>query len=478
MTTITPVWMLAQPNADMYDEPLPTRADTVVVGGGLTGLSAAYHILKAFPGRQVVVLEADRIGAGASGRNTGMLTPGVGQNFASLVRRLGDDAARRLYETTLDAVRYVAALVAEERIECDLRMTGQLIVAHGRGGPARLAKQAQLFDRLGLPHESLDAGELKRTLRLFSASAARGCQKLPHGLRLPVAGTLNPGRLLFGLARRIRELGGQVYEQSPVAAIGKDKPVSLRLATGAAIVADNVVLATSGYTPNLGIFRGRVLPVHLQVLLTDPLEPAAMSRIGWKGRECVTDSRRIFNFFRLTSSNEVVFGGGVPRYLWGGSTEDTAFTSQDERRLRDELKQTFGPDLGLRIAGHWRGVIGYVLDTLPVVHRLRDYPGVLYAGGWCGHGLALGVYSGVWLAHMLAGKQVAELPCFRDRPPALPFELARWAGFRAATCFMSFRDRRPLIPSRKPNLIAKIREPGGRKTAGKMPSCAARERPQ
>lgn len=478
MAAIAPIWTSAQPNEDVCEVPLPMRADTIVVGAGLTGLSAAYHILKAFPGRQVIVLEADRIGAGASGRNTGMLTPGVGQNLASLVRRFGDDAARRLYETTLDAVRYVAKLVAEERIDCDLRMSGQLIIARGRDGPARLAKQAQLFGRLGLPHEPLDADALNRTLRLHSACVLHDSKNLPLGLRLPVAGTLHPGRLLYGLARRIRELGGQVYERTPVTAIGRDKPVSLRLAAGAEIVADNVVLATSGYTPNLGIFRGRVLPVHLQVLLSDPLGSAAMSRIGWAGRECVTDSRRIFNFFRLTSANEIVFGGGVPRYRWAGATEDAAYNGLNERRLGDELKQTFGPDVGLRIAGHWRGVIGYVLDSLPVVHRLRDHPGVLFAGGWCGHGIALGVYSGIWLADMLAGKQVADLPCFRDRPPALPFELARWAGFRGVVGYMSLRDRMTLIAGRKSRPIAKARKPKDGKPAGTRTSCAANERPQ
>ncbi len=468
MATIDPIWMSAQPDAGVPGEPLPKRADTVVVGAGLTGLSAAYHILKAVPGRQVIVLEADRIGAGASGRNTGMLTPGVGQNLAALVRRVGADDARRLYETTLDAVRYVGNLVADEGIDCDLQMSGQLIVARGRGGPARLTRQARLFDRLGLPYEPLDADALNRTLRLFSTRALHASRHHPFGLRLPVAGTLHPGRLLHGLARRIRELGGQVYERSPVAAIGRDSPVSLRLATGAEIVAENVVLATSGYTPNLGIFRGRVLPVHLQVLLTEPLESPALARIGWHGRECVSDSRRIFNFFRLTSRNEIVFGGGAPRYRWGGATGDAADTTAHARRLGDEMKRTFGADLGLRIAGHWRGVIGYVLDTLPVVHRLRDYPGVLYAGAWCGHGIALSVYSGIWLSDMLANRHTVELPWFRDRPPRLPFELARWAGFKGATGFMTFLDRMPQTAGRKPRPIAKAREP----KTGALPSAA------
>lgn len=477
MTAITPIWMREHPDVGEVSAPMPRRVDTVVIGAGLTGLSAAYHILKTFPGRQVIVLEADRIGAGASGRNTGMLTPGVGQNLAALVRRFGAESARGLYEVSLDAVRYVGRLTAEEGIDCDLQMNGQLILARGSAGPARLGRQARLLEKLGLPHEVLGAQKLNQTLRLPSTPRASTSAHRALAVRLPIAGTLHPGQLLLGLANRVRELGGELYERSPVRSIGRDKPVSLQLAAGTKVQADNVVLATSAFTPDLRVFRGRLLPVHLRVLLTEPLDASSMTRIGWEGRECVTDSRRIFNFFRLTASNEIAFGGGIPRYRWGGATEEDASANADVRRLAAELTRTLGADLDIRIAGHWQGVIGYSADALPVVHRLRINSSVLYAGAWCGHGIALSVYSGTWLAEILAGRKTTDLPWFRDRPPRVPTELVRWVGFNGASRWMKVLDGVPRLSA--PGFWKFARTRGtGRPTAATADLCDSKERSQ
>src|SRR4051812_14472733 len=130
--------------------------DLAVIGGGLTGLSAAYHALAADPGLRVVLLESERIGHGASSRNTGMLTPGVGQNLAGMVKRHGAEAARAMYLASLRAVEYVGTLADREGIDAGLRMTGQLMVAHGRSGRCRLARQADLMEALDLPCERLD----------------------------------------------------------------------------------------------------------------------------------------------------------------------------------------------------------------------------------------------------------------------------------------------------------------------------------
>src|SRR5207253_4185783 len=100
-----------------------------VIGAGLTGLSAAYHLLLHRPDREVVVLEATRVGAGASTRSTGMLTPGIGQNLAGLVKRVGSDMAQAMYRASLRAVDYVQELTTTEGIECELLRSGQLVVS-------------------------------------------------------------------------------------------------------------------------------------------------------------------------------------------------------------------------------------------------------------------------------------------------------------------------------------------------------------
>jgi len=144
-------------------------ADVAVVGGGLTGLSAAYHLAAARPGARVALLEADNLGGGASGRNTGMLGPGVGQSLPALAQRLGREPAAALYRSTLEAVSDVRSLCGREGIACDLQMTGQLLRARSRGDRRRLARQAALMAELELPFdgnilfEDLEALDLKVT---------------------------------------------------------------------------------------------------------------------------------------------------------------------------------------------------------------------------------------------------------------------------------------------------------------------------
>ena len=440
MIPSAPIWS-AFPMPEYPRAPRATlRADTAVIGGGLTGLSAAYHLLSRRPGARVILLEARRIGAGASGRTTGLLGPGVGQSLPALVRRWGPAEARALYVATLRAVEDVSRLVSRERIDCELAMTGQLIVARSQAGCARLAAHARLLKQLDLPGDTLDDEALDRAIRL---SCSRACgARGPAALRLSVAGTLHPTKLLAGLARRVTERGGIVLEHTRVIAVGRGRPVRLEVAGGGEILADEVVVATAGYTPDLGLLRGRILPVHLQVVATEPLERGAREALGWSGREGIVEARRIFSYFRLTADDRIVFGGGVPRYRWGGRADDDPRTPAALDSLAREFDETFGPQLQIRVASGWTGMIGYVLDTLPAIERARGRPSVLHAVGWCGHGIALSVASGAWIGRLLCdGAAPEDLPWYRDRPPLLPFEPVRWAGFQAGVRMLSLLDR-------------------------------------
>lgn len=433
-----PIWSagLAPEVSQLTDDNL--QVDTVVIGAGLSGLSAAYHLLQARPGQQLIVLEAKQVGAGASTRSTGMLTPGIGQNLAGLIKRVGAEQARAMYEKTLWAVEYVAGLAKELAIDCEVELNGQLMVAHGAKGSTRLKQQAKAFAELNLPHELLNAAELQNRIKLQLPESAAELA----AIALPLAGTLNPGKLLAGLASAINQSGGVIYEQAKVVAISDGQPAIVTLEGGAKITAKEVVLATSGYTPDLNIFRGRVLPVHLSVLLTEPLTEADMAQLGWQGRECIIDSRRLFNYFRLTKDNRIIFGGGLPRYHWGGATQPQTEKDFFPAELHQEFVSTIPGAEHIRIERNWNGLIDYVLDALPVIERLNNKPAVTHVGGWCGHGVALSVASGAWVARMQTQGVLQEsLPWFRQQPPLLPFETVRWLGFRATTGMMALMDK-------------------------------------
>jgi gamma-glutamylputrescine oxidase len=432
MKRIAPIWSDAMPAPFARPEAGTLRCDVAIVGGGMSGLSAAYNFLCRRPDARVVVLEADRIGAGASGRSTGMLGPGVGQSLPALVKARGRQAAQALYRATLRAVDEVEKLVEAEAIDCELERTGQLVIA--RSGD-RLSQLAQLLEELELPGQALDEGALTERIALTPSRPKKG----PAAVLLPNAGTLHPGKLLAGLAQRVVARGGTILEGARVVSIGRDRPVRLQLEGGGEVIADDVVIATAGYTSGLGMLHGRVLPVHLQVLVTEPLEPEALATIGWQGREGVLDARRIFNYFRLTADNRIVFGGGAPRYQWAGGLDDTGGDGALDR-LATELHQTFPAKL--RVAGGWTGVIGYVADALPAIDRWVENPAVVHVVGWCGHGVALSLASGAWVTKLLLDGAVSEdLPWYRSNPPLVPLEPVRWLSFRAAVGVMGMLDQ-------------------------------------
>jgi glycine/D-amino acid oxidase-like deaminating enzyme len=416
-------------------------ADVVIIGAGFTGLSAAYHIIAARPTAHVVVLEAGRIGRGASGRNSGMLTPGVGQDLATLVRRWGPDTARAMYHRSLDAVKFVEALTARESIEAGLTMTGQLVLAHGRSGRRRVARQAAALEALGLPCERFDDRSLGRRIRI-AARAPGGDAAGPAALRLPVAGTLHPGRLLDGLASAVRRRGGMILEGATVTAMSRSSPVCVTLADGMRMTARHVVVATSGYTARLNMQRGRLVPLHLRVLVTEPLAPSVIAGIGWSGREGVIDSRRVFNYFRLTEDDRILFGGGRPQYSWRGGVADRPAEGPEVDRLVKQFRVLFPALRRCPVARSWTGVIAYSLNNLPVIGRAPGHEQVYFAGGWCGHGIALGILSGRWMQQLIdTGRPPDSLPWFRDRAPLTPPEPFRWLAVRAAGRAMELMDR-------------------------------------
>ncbi len=415
--------------------------DLAVIGGGLTGLSAAYHVLAARPNTRVVVLEAERIGHGASSRNTGMLTPGVGQNLAALVRRFGPDVARAMYRCSLEAIEYLEQLTQREGIDANLRMTGQLVVAAGPSGRRRLLRQAELMEKLQLPCERLDDCRLQEHLRIITDAAAKSADG-PAGLRLPVAGTLHPGRLVAGLGQAVQRRGGQILEGARIVSISRGVPAQVTLADGGVIRAQHVVVASSGYTAGLPVQRGRLIPLHLRVLLTEPLTAWQLAELNWRRREGVIDSRRVFNYFRLTDDNRILFGGGQPRYLWGGKIAEQPAEGPDLERLVQQFHGFFPVLRTVPIARSWTGVIAYTFDNLPVVGPVPGYQQVFFAGGWCGHGIALSTFSGRWVQEWIeSGKIRQDLPWFRDRSPLTPPDPLRWLAVRMVGKVMEKMDR-------------------------------------
>ncbi len=407
--------------------------DVAVVGAGLTGLSCAYHLLQQRPDTTVFVLDAADLGNGASGRTTGMVTPGIGQDFARLVKRLGLQRAADAYQKTRAAVRYVGEVLAAENIDCEYDVVGQLVVAYGNDGEARLKKQAEALEAAAQPCMRLDASALAERVRLHTGDRQLKRRALA-ALYFPDAATLNPVKLLHGLARAIQLRGGKIICQTKVLAIGQGAMPSLRLVSGQTIKASTVILATASESTALARLTGRIIPIRLKVVATSPLSPTQLAQLGWQNRECIIDSRPLFNYFRLSHDKRIVFGGGAPAY----ATAQCATPVFHD--VLQELRRTFPGGESLKIARQWCGAIDYTLDGLPVIGSLASNQKVIYVGGFCGHGVALSVQSGRWVAEMVTQKSSpALLPWFRNSAPLIPGEWLRKTCFSLASGWMRLR---------------------------------------
>jgi gamma-glutamylputrescine oxidase len=425
----SPWWTGAQPTPrpPLVDD---VRADYVVVGAGLAGLAAAYYLRRGDPDATIVVLEANRVGSGATGASTGIVAPGVGGPITLLRRRYGDRVAAATFAGSVTAVARTVELVDRERLDCNLELNGQLVCGVSRRQDRALRTQHRSFAELGFDIPYLSAREL---------AARFGGRPYLSALRHPLAATLDPVRLCRSLAARLQDLGVVIHERSPVLSVRPGVPVQLRCPAGI-VRARHVVMATDGVQPD-GLPSAGVVPVTGHVIRTEPLTDGRLERIAWLDRDSVVDCRTFFNFYRLTPDNRIVMGGGrvtlPPGVGAGPSSSDIAW-----QRIELEMRKIFPELADVRVADRWSGRIGSVLDRMPRLGRLPSAPGVWFTGGWCGHGIPLSVQAGFEIAQRITGGRAErEVAWYRERVPSLPAGPPRDWGLLAYLAGLDHRDR-------------------------------------
>ena len=306
------------------------RAEIAIVGGGFSGLSAAYHLIQERPDLDIVLLESEIVGCGASGRNTGILRPGVGGTILDLCRHHGQEGARRLYQASLGAVEHVRDMIRGERLACDLEDPPHLKLALTTKQAGLLQREAEMLARLGFTAEYSDAAQVA------DLAPIRSC----GGLCYPQGGQLNPALLSRELKRIVIERGVRVYEKTPVASITPGKTTHLELSRGT-LVANRVILATNAHTPQLGMLSGQIIPIQTHVSVSEPLTATQLSGLAWEGRRSLSDKRHIFNYYRLTRDNRIMFGGGRPIYRAAKGNASAGATDIAEPKIWREQRHLF-----------------------------------------------------------------------------------------------------------------------------------------
>lgn len=394
------------------------RADVVVVGGGLTGLSAALSLRDR--GVDVLLLEMDYCGKGASGRNAGHLTTTIGRDVPSLIATFGRDKAIRLGGFAERAVACTESMFERYGIDCDYQPVGNIIAGVHPSHRDRLVKMARAADEIGIANAFLDEAEMRR-------------RRLPEAFRFGVlekaGGHLHPGKYVMGLRKAALKAGVRIREGVRVDRIDPSGPGVRVKAVRMTATGDKVLLATNAYTPTtLGRMRSTIAPMRDTLFWTRPLTDAQLDALGWDGREGVYTSHAVLESYRLTPDRRILGGSKFVQYGYGSSLppgDDQALFARFARVLAERFPQV----PGLEIESFWGGWIALTLDALPM--SFAEHNGkVLYGMGYNGHGLAHATYNGTLLTDTIMGQPNEDFELLQRRAIPLPPEPLRWLVVR------------------------------------------------
>ncbi len=358
------------------------NADVAIVGAGFTGLSAALHLAEA--GFKVAVLDAHRVGWGASGRNGGQVGSGQRVEQAQLEELVGKAHARQLWDLALEATATVKSLVRKHAIDCDLK-PGIIHTLHKRRYVEEARRDVEFMaEKYDYPTEFLDRAALQQIVNSPAYHA---------GVIDPGGSHLHPLNYALGLARAAEAAGVKIYETSEVSRLDEGPVVTLRTSKGK-LTAPQVLLACNGYLGDLSPqISARVMPINNFIIATEPLDEA-QARDLVSNDMAVADSKFVVNYYRLSPDRRLLFGG---RESYGYQ-----FPSDIKGLVRKAMLPIYPQLAETRIDYGWGGTLAITMKRLPHLHRLD--PNLLSASGYSGHGVAMATLSGKLVAEAIQGQ--------------------------------------------------------------------------
>lgn len=398
------------------------KTDVCVIGGGFTGLWTALELKRRAPGTEVTVVEADICGAGASGRNGGFALTWWA-HIEHLVSLCGPETAVALAQRAEQAVRNIGEFCRERGIEDAFTMDGWVWAATNPDQVGGWERTVALLDRFGArPYRQLTRQEL---------TELTGSPQHLDGLFEPVSASVQPARIARELARAAREAGVRIHERSQVRAI-EYGPHNVVVLERGSIVADQVVLAVNAWAAQIKEIGAGLVVVASDVIATDAV-PERLADAGIRPGVCISDGRRLVNYYHATAEGRMIFGKGGGTL--GYANRITATFDHPGRRepaIRHQLLRTYPALWDVPIVERWSGPIDYSLSGLPFFVRLHEAPGVLACAGFSGDGVGPSRLAGEILAELVADGGDAGLPDGLRTVPSrvMPPEPLRYLGGR------------------------------------------------
>src|SRR5215216_4599838 len=373
-----------------------TEVDVAILGAGFTGLWTAYYLLRRDPSLDVLVVEGEIAGFGASGRNGGWCVADFPVSPSVMVKRYGQDAARAVFLAMIDSVDDIGRVVQEEGIDAHYAHGGALVIARAEYDLPKIEEMWEEYRSIGLEnHVALfDADQTAERMRVANAVGSFWMRE---------GAAIQPARLARGLARAVERRGGRIVEQTTVTDYAGGSPPRLMTDCGEVRARRAIVLAGEAYLSRLPKLRRHVIPMTSHMVVTEPLPSEIWEQIGWEHRDVAVGFGSTAGYLNHTADRRIAFGAYRSRYPFGSHISD------DLDRMEDVFTHA------------WGGVFGVPRDRMPTM-GFNPRTGVALAFGYSGEGVATANLSGRVLTDLLTetDSDLTRLPMTSHQP--VPWE--------------------------------------------------------
>lgn len=390
--------------SDSSLHPIPQKADTAIIGGGYTGLSAAITLAKR--GVNVVLLEAETVGWGASSRNGGMTLTGLKVPMQTIIKKYGRELAKELFQASIDSVNTVEEIVKQEDINCGFARTGHLLAANKPKHYEALKDEVDFMAK--------EFGHKVHLVPPKDLHSEIGSAVYHGALVDEVSAGLNPAQFVAGLANAAEKAGAMLCARARVTKIQRSQNRFLIETERGSLTAESVFVATSGYTGNVTKkLQKKIIPVGSFIIATERLSDDLAHQLSPKNR-MIFDYKHYLNYFRLWD-NRMIFGGRAAFF-----PENKNTIAQSGEILRREMIQVYPQLKDVKVEFIWGGTLDFAFDMMT---HAGEMDGIYYSLGYAGHGVAMGTHLGKTVAESMLNGNIKDHPFARFKFPDAPLGL-------------------------------------------------------